>query len=227
MVLKQRLLISAITLAALGAATPASAAPWTKGFVVSSYEYSFRYGGRAGFTREGEIEPGADCRHGSSTHFADDVRTKNAVAQQKWRSQQEVDYIAAPPGLDEVRGPNLTRFYIWDRALSHRGYKKEIETYVNPFAAEDPGQPEVTGRIGDGFNLDGKVKDTDFVSTDGEQGVDHALYRAGNGEGATTCEGIAGVDREILDITSGHTQAGRARLQRAQHDAVTGQDKAT
>jgi hypothetical protein len=179
MILRQRLLASAITLAMAGAvASPATAAPWVRGFVVGSYEYAFRYGGRAGFTREGEIEPGADCRHGSSTHFADDVRTRHAVASQKWRSQLEVASIAAPPGLENVRAPNLTRFFIWDRALSHRGYKKEIETYVNPFAAEDPGQPEVTGRIGDGFNLDAKVKASDFVSPDGEQGIDNALYRA-------------------------------------------------
>jgi hypothetical protein len=77
-----------------------------------------------------------------------------------------------------VRAPNLTRFYIWDRALSHRGYKKEIETYVNPFATDDPGQPQVTSRIGDGFNLDGKIKASDFVSPDGEKGIDNALYRA-------------------------------------------------
>jgi hypothetical protein len=177
MILKQRLLISAMTVA-VATTAPASAAPWTKGFVVSSYEYAFRYGGRSGFTREGEIEPGSDCRHGSTTHFADETRTKHAIAQQKWRSQQEIDWVAAPPGLDQVRGPNVTRFFIWDRALSHRGYKKEIETYVNPFAAEDPGQPEVTGRIAEGLNLDGKVKAGDFVSTDGEQGIDNALYRA-------------------------------------------------
>ena len=179
MILKQRLLASAMTiLLACAVVPPATAAPWMRGFVVGSYEYAFRYGGRAGFTREGEIEPGADCRHGSSTHFADDVRTKHAVASQTWRTQQEIDWISAPPGLEKVRAPNLTRFYIWDRALSHRGYKKEIETYVNPFAAEDPGQPEVTSRIGDGFNLDGKVKADDFVSADGEQGIDNALYRA-------------------------------------------------
>ena len=179
MILKQRLLASAMTiLMACAVVPPATAAPWMRGFVVGSYEYAFRYGGRAGFTREGEIEPGADCRHGSSTHFADDVRTKHAVASQTWRTQQEIDWISAPPGLEKVRAPNLTRFYIWDRALSHRGYKKEIETYVNPFAAEDPGQPEVTSRIGDGFNLDGKVKADDFVSADGEQGIDNALYRA-------------------------------------------------
>jgi len=179
MILKKRFLVSAMSLAmAGGAVQPVAAAPWVRGFVVGSYEYAFRYGGKAGFTRTGEIEPGVDCRHGSSTHFADDVRTKHAVASQAWRTQQEIDWIAAPPGLEKVRAPNLTRFFIWDRALSHRGYKKEIETYVNPFAAEDPGQPEVTGRIGDGFNLDGKVKASDFISPDGEQGIDNNLYRA-------------------------------------------------
>ena len=48
---------------------------------------------------------------------------------------------------------------------------------MNPFAAEDPGQPQVTGRIGDGFNLDGKFKPA-FVSPDGEKGIDNKLYRA-------------------------------------------------
>ena len=37
--------------------------------------------------------------------------------------QQEIDWIAKPPGLDEVRTPLLTRFHIWDRALAYRGYK--------------------------------------------------------------------------------------------------------
>jgi len=77
-----------------------------------------------------------------------------------------------------VRAPNLTRFYIWDRALSHRGYRKEIETYVNPWATDDPGQPQVTSRIGDGFDLDGKIKPADFISPDGEKGIDNNLYRA-------------------------------------------------
>jgi hypothetical protein len=105
MILKKRLLVSAMSLAMAGAAQPAFAAPWVKGFVVGSYEYAFRYGGKAGFTRAGEIEPGADCRHGSSTHFADDVRTKHAVASQTWRTQQEIDYIAAPPGLGKKCAP--------------------------------------------------------------------------------------------------------------------------
>src|SRR5581483_885623 len=152
--------------------------PWVKGYVVGQYEYAFHYGGRSDFTRGAEIEPGIDCPHGNTVHFANDTQTKMAVARQKFRSQQEIDWIAKPPGLDNVRAPVLTRFHIWNRALAYRAYKRGIETYVNPWAADDPGQPQVTGRIGDGFNLDGKIKPTDFVSPDGQKGIDNNLYRA-------------------------------------------------
>ena len=37
----------------------------------------------------------------------------------------------------------------------------------------------MTSRIGEGFNLDGKIKPNDFVSPDGEKGIDNQLYRAG------------------------------------------------
>ena len=36
----------------------------------------------------------------------------------------------------------------------------------------------MTSRIGEGFNLDGKIKPRDFVSPDGEKGIDNQLYRA-------------------------------------------------
>lgn len=157
---------------------PASAAPWVRGFVVGTYEYAFHYGGRAGFERQGEIEPGVDCPHGSTIHFSNDVEVRKAVALQSWRSPEEIDKIAKPPGLEQVKAPVLTRFHIWDRAVSYRGWRRGIETYVNPFAAIDPGEPEVTGRIADGFNLDGKIGIHDFVSPDGEKGIDNALYRA-------------------------------------------------
>jgi hypothetical protein len=179
MTLKKQLMVCTAAVALTGGtALPVAAAPWTRGYVVGAYEYAFRYGGRPDFTRGAEIEPGVDCPHGSSIHFANDVQTKIAVARQKWRSQQEVDWIAKPPGLDQVRAPVLTRFHIWNRAIAYRGYDKSIETYVNPWATDDPGQPQVTSRIGDGFNLDGKVKPTDFVSPDGERGIDNNLYRA-------------------------------------------------
>src|SRR3954471_22758598 len=176
---KRLLACSVATIALVGAgAVPAAATPWVKGFVVGQYEYAFHYGGRSDFTRGAEIEPGIDCTHGNTIHFANDTQTKIAVARQKFRSQQEIDWISKPPGLDDVRAPVLTRFHIWNRALAYRAYKRGIETYVNPWAADDPGQPQVTGRIGDGFNLDGKIKPSDFVSPEGEKGVDNNLYRA-------------------------------------------------
>jgi hypothetical protein len=183
MVLKTRLMLCAMALTATGCvadgmAMPAVADPWVRGFVVGTYEYAFRYGGRPDYSRGSEIEPGVDCPHGSTIHFANDTQTRIAVARQPWRSTQEIDWIAKPPGLDNVKAPVLTRFHIWNRAIAYRGYKRGIETYVNPFAADDPGEPEVTGRIGDGFNLDGKIKPTDFISPDGEKGIDNNLYRA-------------------------------------------------
>ena len=178
MILQERFLLCSVAAVALAAAAqPASAAPWQRGFVVATYEYAFRYGGRAGFTREGEIEPGSDCQHGSSLHFANDKNTEAAL-KQPFRSKYEIEAISRPPGLEMVRGPTITRFQIWNRAITYRGWKRGIETYVNPWAAEDPGQPEVTGKISSGFNLDNNSNTGGFVAEDGEQGIDHALYRA-------------------------------------------------
>ncbi|MGY8669389.1 hypothetical protein Q3C01_44650, partial [Bradyrhizobium sp. UFLA05-109] len=138
----------------------------------------FRYGGRPGFTRKGEVEPGVDCPHGSTTNFVNPEQIKSALARQKWRSQQEIDWIVNPPGLDQAEGGPSILYTITTRAISYRGYNKGIETYVNPWAAEDTGQPQVTSRIAEGFNLDGKIGPHDFVSPDGEKGIDNALYRA-------------------------------------------------
>ena len=57
--------VAAVALTGAGI-VPAAAAPWVKGFVVGNYEYAFRYGGRADFSRDGEIEPGVDCPRGAS-----------------------------------------------------------------------------------------------------------------------------------------------------------------
>ena len=58
-----------------------------KGFVAGTHEYAFRYGGRSDFTRGSEIEPGVDCPHGNTVHFANDTNTKIAVTRQKFRRQ--------------------------------------------------------------------------------------------------------------------------------------------
>jgi len=200
MSLRKRLMVCAAASAvASGTALPASAGPWVKGYVVGAYEYAFRYGGRADFSRNGEIEPGVDCPHGSTLHFANPDQTRKAVARQKWRSQQEIDWIAIPPGLDQVRSPLGARFSIWNRAIAYRGYKRGVETYVNPWATDDPGQPQVTSRIGDGFNLDGKVKPTDFVSPDGEKGIDNNLYRAWGCDAPWRGKGNATLDLRAND----------------------------
>src|SRR5258707_9237777 len=108
MVLQKRLMICASAMGLMaGSAMPASAAPWTRGFVVGAYEYAFRYGGRADYSRGAEIEPGVDCPHGSTIHLANPDQTKIAVARQKWRSQQEIDWVTAPPGVDLVKTPGL------------------------------------------------------------------------------------------------------------------------
>ena len=81
MVLHKRLMVCA-SVASLVAGTPASAAPWVRGFVVGQYEYAFRYGGRADFARAGEIEPGVDCPHGSGRHFANPAETRRTISLQ-------------------------------------------------------------------------------------------------------------------------------------------------
>lgn len=179
MIIKRHPIICTAVVAMIaGTARPTQAAPWTRGFVVSAYEYAFRYGGRPNFSRGAEVEPGVDCRHGSTIDFTSPDQTRIAIERQKWRSRREIESVIAPPGLDQVPKPGATRFTIWQRAIAYRGYKRGIETYVNPWASEDPGMPEVTSRIADGFNLDGKFGPSDFVSPDGEKGIDNALYRA-------------------------------------------------
>ena len=177
--LQKRMLACSLPALLAGAALqPADAAPWVRGFVVGTYEYAFRYGGRAGYARGAEIEPGVDCVHGSDPKFANNDQLIRALSFQPYRSKKEIDYVANPPGVEQARDPAIVRFEIWVRAAAYRGYKRDIETYVNPFAADDPGISEVNDRIGDGFDLDHKVKADDFVSPDGEKGIDNALYRA-------------------------------------------------
>jgi hypothetical protein len=177
MKLQKALLGSALAAAAIVivAPQPAAAAPWTRGFVVREYGFAFRYGGREG---RAETEAAADCARGSSVHFNDEAEMRKTLSRQTWRSKQEIDYIVAPPGIEQARLPTYVRFYVWGRAASYRGFRKGIETYINPFAAHDPGQPQVVSSISDGFDLDNNQKTGGFINTDGERGVDNALYRA-------------------------------------------------
>jgi hypothetical protein len=157
---------------------PAAAAPWERGFVVSEYYYAFKFGGGKTQVKAGLVEPGSDCPHGSTQHFASEANLRAALKMQPWRTPEQIDAIAAPPGQDTVSRYNLTRFHVWNRAVAYRGFRRGVETYVNPHAAPDPGQPEVTGTVAEGFNLDNDARTGRFTSPEGEKGIDNALYRA-------------------------------------------------
>ena len=200
MILRERLLaFSSATAMIATLSQPAAAAPWVRGFVVGTYEYAFHYGGRADYERTGEIEPGVDCPHGSTVHFSNANHIRDALKTLPWRTEENLNNIVNPPGEETVLDFLLTRFYVWDRAVSYRGWKRGIETYVNPFAALDPGEPEVAGRIADGFNLDGKVGAKDLVSPDGEKGIDNALYRAWGCDAPWRGNGNATLDMRAND----------------------------
>jgi hypothetical protein len=170
--------ISNFVVMAAMAAQPASAAPWVRGYVVGFYEFAFHYGGRSDYERGAEIQPGIDCPHGSTVHFANPTEAAKAFSLQSWRSKQQVEAIANPPDTGDSRAQAGLYYYVYHANSNFRGYRPDIQTFVNPFAADDPGEFEVTSRIGEGFNLDGKIKPADFVSPDGEAGIDNGLYRA-------------------------------------------------
>jgi hypothetical protein len=143
-------------------ACPASAAPWVRGFVVDNYEPAFYYGGRSGTEA-----PGSDCPKGTIPIL--DYKT---VLKTSWRTDAEIAKITKPVseggGGERVIGP----------AMTHRGFRSDIDTYVNPFTAPDPGMQQVTGKIAEGFNLDGNANTGGFTSPSGERGIDNAFYRA-------------------------------------------------
>lgn len=149
--------------------TPLAAAPWVKSFVVDKFEPAFYYGGRPGFEKQGIIEPGVDCPKGTlpTLDYAKVIKTP-------WRSDEEVVSWATPRQVNDLQ----TVHYMQERALSYRSFRRDIETYINPFTAPDPGMQAVTGKIAEGFNLDGNVRTGGFVSPTGEKGIDNAFYRA-------------------------------------------------
>ena len=62
--------LTASCIAVIAAGYTHAAGPWVRGYVVGFYDPAFRYGGRADYSRGTEIEPGVDCPHGSTVHFA-------------------------------------------------------------------------------------------------------------------------------------------------------------
>jgi len=156
---KNKLLIASVLAAAT---SPAIAAPWVRGFVVDNYEPAFYYGGRGGTE-----EPGSDCPKGTIPIL--DYKT---VLKTSWRTEAEIEKITRPVS-DGGEGEKVV-----SPAMQHRGFRRDIDTYINPFTAPDAGMQQVTGKIAEGFDLDGEATTGGFTSPGGERGIDNAFYRA-------------------------------------------------
>ncbi|MBV9551110.1 MAG: hypothetical protein JO256_15690 [Alphaproteobacteria bacterium] len=110
-----------------------------------------------------------------------------------WRSAADIAELTkpAPQSIEPYR--------LLAPALHSRGFTPGIDTYLNPFAAPDPGLPEVRASVAEGFDLDGNAATGGFASPDGVRGIDNALYRAlgclaafrGAGEGSLSARANA------------------------------------
>ena len=89
--------LTASCIAVMAASCTQAAAPWVRGYVVAFYDPAFRYGGRADYSRGTEIEPGVDCPHGSTIHFAVPAQVAKTFSLIPWRTPQEVEALANPP----------------------------------------------------------------------------------------------------------------------------------
>ena len=142
------------------------------------YDPAFRYGGRGLLARHGDR-----ARHRLSTWKHDSLRRSIACRQTlslvPWRTPQEAEALANPPA-DSLNRDRAGVYYVtWRAASAYRGYNRTFRP-TSTFCGGRSGQPQVTSRIGEGFNLDGKIKPNDFVSPDGEKGIDNQLYGLGD-----------------------------------------------
>jgi hypothetical protein len=134
-------------------------AEWTKTYVVDWAEPAMYYGGKTGTT-----EPGTDCPAGTNPEI-DWVK----VLMRAGYTEAEARWLRDPanPSREPNHGQNQMAF---------RGKNRE-NVYTQPWTTPDPGLVEVSGKIGEGFNLDGD-KSNGFVSPAGEKGIDNNFYRA-------------------------------------------------
>src|SRR5438445_12257474 len=90
---------------------PAQAAPWIRGYVVGNYDPAWFYGGKPGYTREGQLEPGSDCPRGS-TEPAADLDYHALFSATPWRTAKDVENTVNPPGYDTVNN-YLRHKHLW------------------------------------------------------------------------------------------------------------------
>src|SRR5579871_484186 len=127
--------------AAFLACGSASAAPWSRAYVVDWLEPAFFHDG----SETDNIAPGADCPAGTAIRPSWEKALKTP-----WRDDKEIAYYLDAEHASELK-----------RVIRFRGPNYE-DVWANPTLAPDlGGLPPVSGSIGYGFNLDGKVKATD------------------------------------------------------------------
>jgi hypothetical protein len=144
----------------LAFAAEAEAKPWSRTFLIETYEPAHIYG-RDDAAKD---QPGTDCPKGINP----DIDWEKALLI-PGRTKAEVKALLDPerrskPGFDR------SFYYL-------RGPKGE-NVYLNPTLVADTGQMDVASKIADGFDLDGDPKTGGFVSPDGVPGIDNAYYRA-------------------------------------------------
>lgn len=158
--MKRSILFAATVLVAAGMASAASA-EWRKSYVVEWYEPAMYYGG----PKDGGVtDPGTDCPNGANPE-----PNWVKVLTDAGYSLQEANWLRDPS--HPFRIPNHGQ-----NQMAFRG-KDRVNVYVNPESTPDPGLNPVSGKIGEGLNLDGD-KTNGFVSPAGETGIDNQFYRA-------------------------------------------------
>lgn len=137
----------------------AAHAEWTKTYVVDWYEPAMFFGAKSGLT-----EPGTDCPAGTNPEI-----NWVKVLMRAGYTEAEARWLRDPanPSREPNHGQNQMAF---------RGANRD-NVYVKPWTTPDPGMVEVSGAIGEGFNLDGN-RTNGFVSPTGETGIDNNFYHA-------------------------------------------------
>jgi hypothetical protein len=151
--------IAGLGLLAAGLAAQANAAPWSKSFLIETYEYAHQYG-RADNARD---QPGTDCPKGVNP----DVNWEKALLI-PGRTPKQVKELLDP---ERRSGPRFDRSFYY-----LRGPKGE-NVYTNPTVIKDTGQRDVESKVALGFDLDGNPETGGFVSLEGVKGIDNAFYR--------------------------------------------------
>ena len=105
-----------------------------------------------------------------------------AVTSLKWATYVKPDApVDCPQGANDGPREQFKALYPDDgsvRNLADTQLKREIDSWFPTTEPDHLAFHEAGGAIGVGLNLDGKTGPSDFISPEGESGIDNQLYRA-------------------------------------------------